>query len=39
MRAAFVHGMDLTLIVAGVLVLSGAILAAVFLPRHVSPGR
>ncbi len=36
-RAAFVHGMDLTLIVAGALVLSGAILAAVFLPRHVPP--
>jgi MFS transporter, DHA2 family, multidrug resistance protein len=36
-RVAFVHGMDLTLIVSGALVLSGAILAAVFLPRHVLP--
>lgn len=34
-RVAFVHGMDLTLIVSGTLVLAGAILAAVFMPRHV----
>lgn len=32
-RVAFVHGMDLSLIVAGALVLAGAVLAALFLPR------
>jgi MFS transporter, DHA2 family, multidrug resistance protein len=33
-RAAFVHGMDLTLVVSGALVLAGAVLAALFLPRQ-----
>ncbi len=33
-RIAFVHGMDLTLIVSTVLVAAGAVLAALFLPRH-----
>ena len=32
-RAAFVHGMDLTLIVSGAVVAVGALLAALFLPR------
>lgn len=36
-RVAFVHGMDLTLIVSGGLVLAGAILAVLFLPRQESP--
>jgi EmrB/QacA subfamily drug resistance transporter len=35
-RAAFVHGMDLTLIVSGALVLAGAILATLFFPRQAS---
>ncbi|MGH3247492.1 MAG: MFS transporter [Trebonia sp.] len=33
-RAAFVYGMDLTLAVSGALVLAGAILAVLFLPRQ-----
>ena len=33
-RAAFVHGMDLTLIVSGAVVAVGAVLAALFLPRR-----
>jgi MFS transporter, DHA2 family, multidrug resistance protein len=36
-RVAFVHGMDLTLIVSGALVLAGAVLALVFLPRRARP--
>jgi DHA2 family multidrug resistance protein-like MFS transporter len=36
-RVAFVHGMDLTLVVSGGLVLAGAILAVLFLPRRVPP--
>jgi DHA2 family multidrug resistance protein-like MFS transporter len=36
-RVAFVHGMDLTLIVSADLVLLGAVLAAVFLPRRAPP--
>jgi MFS transporter, DHA2 family, multidrug resistance protein len=36
-RAAFVHGMDLTLIVCAALVLAGAILAALFLSRQRPP--
>jgi DHA2 family multidrug resistance protein-like MFS transporter len=36
-RAAFIHGMDLTLIVSGVMLLAGAVLAALFLPRHAAP--
>jgi MFS transporter, DHA2 family, multidrug resistance protein len=36
-RAAFVHGMDLTLVVSGVLVLAGAVLAALFMPRPAPP--
>ncbi|HEY2521999.1 MAG TPA: MFS transporter [Streptosporangiaceae bacterium] len=33
-RVAFVHGMDLALIVSGGVVLAGAVLAMLFLPRH-----
>jgi DHA2 family multidrug resistance protein-like MFS transporter len=33
-RAAFVHGMDLTLTVSGTLVATGAVLAVLFLPRR-----
>jgi DHA2 family multidrug resistance protein-like MFS transporter len=33
-RAAFVHGMDLTLTVSGALVAAGAVLAFLFLPRR-----
>lgn len=33
-RAAFVHGMDLTLIVSGAVVAVGAVFAALFLPRR-----
>jgi Na+/melibiose symporter-like transporter len=36
-RVAFVHGMDLTLIVSGALVLAGAVLALLFLPRRTRP--
>jgi EmrB/QacA subfamily drug resistance transporter len=36
-RTAFVHGMELTLIVSGALVLAGAILALLFLPRKTRP--
>jgi EmrB/QacA subfamily drug resistance transporter len=36
-QVAFVHGMDLALIVSGVLVLAGAVLAFLFLPRHTPP--
>jgi MFS transporter, DHA2 family, multidrug resistance protein len=36
-RAAFVHGMDLTLVVSGALVLAGAILAALFMSRPAPP--
>lgn len=32
-----VHGMDLTLIVSAAIVAVGAVLAALFLPRHTSP--
>jgi DHA2 family multidrug resistance protein-like MFS transporter len=38
-RAAFVHGMDLALLVAGCTAVVGVVLAAVFLPRkHASTG-
>ncbi|HEY7265100.1 MAG TPA: MFS transporter [Trebonia sp.] len=36
-RAAFVHGMDLTLIVSAAIVAVGAVLAALFLPRRRTP--
>lgn len=36
-RTAFVHGMDLALLVAGCAALAGGVLAAIFLPRASAP--